>query len=449
MEIQTIAETRDRTKFDLGFAILLGLIIIKFVNVPRLGGMPVAPINLLILLSLLFMLLNIKGFISNDLKILGVFLLFILYIFIKLFIEVAFHGSTGNLFGKLGIPIRTLCIMATWLLVCNTKERALFFIKLFVIMAAVSTVFGMLVYFWGGPFTEMRLFLNKTHASAGMIVISKGSNLAGFHGLPHIWGYMLAGVPILAVTLYMIERKMLWLFVLTVFIMGLFLNAERSALLMNMVIFLWWFLLDRKRIAMKLIIFSALVTGLVLVPSLLKIVGLSNTGMDSKGSIQQGTLNERMSGTSVQHAIDRIFWQYYGVKSVIQNPLIGPTHEDYLRNVHSLSTSVKFLSRYSDTPYPHNHYITFGMKIGIAAWIIIFVFLILIRRIDLEIKRNWQHDEPMNLIHLGIKLALIAVLGNALLHNAGILSFEFATCSMIAMFLSLRAIRLDNQGQDF
>lgn len=440
MDTSDINNKGNQEKYSFGFALLLCLIVIKFINIPRVGGMPVAPINFFIMISMLFILLNLKELFYINIKIYSFFLLLIIYLFIKLFIELAFQDFTGNLMGNLGIPLRTIIIMITWILVCNTTDKAILFVKIFLIMAAVSTVFGVLVYFYGEPFTSLRLFLNKTHASAGEIVISKGSNLAGFRGLPHIWGYMLAGVPIITAALYFYEKKLRWLLMLFVFIIGLFLNAERSALLMNMIVFLWWFVLDKQRVILKIFIFAIFISGLLAVPSLLKITGLSDTGIDSTGSIQQGTLNDRMSGTTIQHAIDRILWQYYGIKSVLQHPLVGPTHEEYLRNVHSLSQTIKFLTRYSGTPYPHNHYINIGMKIGITAWIIIVLIFIILRKIDVEIMKDWRNDQKMTSLYTGIKLAIVAVLGNALLHNAGLLSFEFATCSIITMLFSLRKV---------
>jgi hypothetical protein len=54
--------------------------------------------------------------------------------------------------------------------------------------------------------------------------------LAGLYGPPHIFSYMLAAVPVLSVTMYLLERRLVWLGWMLLMLLGLFINAERAAM---------------------------------------------------------------------------------------------------------------------------------------------------------------------------------------------------------------------------
>jgi hypothetical protein len=336
--------------------------------------------------------------------------------------------------------------MILFIVVCKSQQKLRFFIKLFLFLSVLSTIFGILVFFWGEPFATIRAWFTQGNPNAQSQFISKGSSLTGLYGLPHEFGYLMASAPILAVSLYLAEQKKIWLVFFIILVCGLFLNAERSALLMNLIVFFIFFSKDKTKRVQKLLLFIFLAASLWTTPYLIRFAGLDTRTVDPAGDIQQGTLKERISDSTIEDIKNRFTWQYYGLKSVLLHPLGGVSGYEYRiairKALRSNSAHGIVRSGYDEFPYPHNHYIVAAMDIGVWAWLIVFLAVFLLKRSYAIVIKQLAHDQQKIILFKGVALGLIAAAGNALFHNAGVFSFEFATCSFIAFYLSFQSVAI-------
>ena len=151
-------------------------------------------------------------------------------------------------------------------------------IKLLLVIAAVQIVFGLLIYVFGSPFADIRNWMLRVNVNEAFI--SKGSQLAGLYGPPHIFSYLLAAVPVLSITMFLLERRLVWLGWMFLMLLGLFINAERAALaavVLCSLILVW-------KTSRAVIATSMVVVAVVLVFGVQQVVGLLDTGGDQARS---------------------------------------------------------------------------------------------------------------------------------------------------------------------
>jgi hypothetical protein len=425
-------------RFDIYSLLLFFTVFLFFVPIPKLPLIGFAPMNLIFPIIALFILVGLKKIALVEPKMLLVLALLLFYYSLDQ-VLIYYKGHNVGDFMRHG---RIILYMFFLHFVCVSEKKLLMVLKFFLIMGAVSTAFGMLVYFIGEPFASIRMWLSQSTAANTFIV--KGSQLTGLQGPPHDFGYFLAAAPMLSFSCYLLERKRIWLAFFVLFIVGLFLNAERSALVMNIVAFTLFGLGDaKKRIPVLAMVFCGVI---LLSVAQWMAVGLAPKGADTgdgAGSLRHGNLAKRMSELSVGEAYDRVFWQWYGVKTVLKHPLTGATKADYIRTVHGLPPNQKNLRRYLNTPFSHNHYVNIGIHIGVLGWLLLLGVLYGVIRFHRETRYSLPDYAEIASFRRGIKLALIAVMGNAFFHNAGLFTGQLTTCSVVALYFSLKSIYPD------
>ncbi|MDY6839537.1 MAG: O-antigen ligase family protein [Thermodesulfobacteriota bacterium] len=427
----TTGEYPSKRFYDFNTLLLCAILFLEFVPIPKLPVIRLAPNNILYAVGITVIVFHLHTVLQNkSLLILVSILIFYALLKNALFY---FRGQSIETFGAL---IRCVVLVELINIACNSDERIRFILKYFLLLCGFSVLFGLLVYFFGSPFADIRNALRATMGQAGK-AISAGSQLTGLHEIPHIFGYYLASTPIMTLGLLLTSRKTIWTVLLAFLLVGLFLNAERSAILANVCVFAIWIWFDRRNRRM-LIRYGALTMFFLVLFAAVHPYVAPKAPLTS--GYTRGTLTERLQATSLDEALGRIMWQLHGIRTVLKHPLRGSTHEDYIRTVHDLPSTKTNLQRYQKTPAPHNHYINIGMHGGALGWLLLFFFAwVLVYSLSRRTKALSKEQAGLY-IYQGVLFGFMAVLINALFHNDGIFFYNTMTWFCIALLFSYRNI---------
>lgn len=423
-------ESKKRVRLEFGIMILAALMLLQFFPLPKIPSLGFTPINCVFVLIILYGFARLRSVISVDPKI-PVALGFTLSYVVLMVLLNAIQEETEGGFAQ---HIRNAAYIFSFVIVCNSVDRWKLVLKLFLVLAVASVLFGSLVYFVGSPFSAVRDWMHQS--ASPMAHIGKGSQLTGVYCEPHIFGYLLAGAPILAVGLYRSEGRLRWLGVFLVLLLGVLLNAERSTFLMNTLVLFAWFVGGRRNRWAAVGLLALVVLGLVLSPLILPSSRYNPNSSNRAASYQAGHLAERLQEAKGSDALARLRWQWNGIRAVLESPILGATREGYARIANAVPQNALTFGAATVMP-PHNHYVNIGMHAGVAGWLILVVVVWLFRKVHIQSRSAFRETGPI-ILEKTTRLALIAVLGNALFHNAGLFSPELATSTVAALFLSLR-----------
>jgi len=423
--------------------LLLLFFTIKFIPFPVIKSIGFAPENIIIMLMGIYLLFHFTKVILLKRKIIVVLFLIAAYFVLKSLFDFL-HGEQAK------IPldsIRMILSMLFLIVVCTTERRFLFAIKIFVVLTVINVLFGMLVYLIGEPFISVRQWFvasNTTSIAAKVVIIGKGSQLSGIGMPPHAFGYLMAATPILCASLFLAERKNIWLLCLLVCFVGLLLNAERSAFLMNVVVFAVFILQQRNRLFLLCIF--VLCTGITFGAQYIIRSASVDSASNQEASFTYGDMSNRIGKTNINEAMERIKFQMNGIRTVLKHPFSGATNRDYTEEVLAGKVAVITDRRLNTTMAPHNNYVNAGIEIGIWGWLIFILLFI-------QIKHMLKYDSgyanmgiSKAAVDFGIKLSVVAVFGNALFHNPGIFSADFATCTILSFLMALYTFEPDKKN---
>lgn len=416
----------------LGLWLLVGLILIRFFPLPVLPGIGLAPENFLFLAALLLYGGRLARLAFSSGRLSAVVLLLLLFSLL----DIAHDFLRGGLIGNPGRHLRAALYILLLADVCSYPATRRLIVKLLVLIGVVQVVFGSLVFFIGEPFASIRDWM--LHSSdTGELIIGRGSQIASLYGAPHIFSYLLASFPFLAVGLYLREKKLIWLVALVVLVLGLFLNAERSSAAVFFVGVLYLVMKTPHR-ARNITLLAVLALAFI---GLQQLIGSRAPSTDPAAASQMayshGTLTDRFGGTSIDEVVNRIMYQVHGITSVLKHPVIGPTQREYAREV--LGEGVVFSSALAaEVLAPHNHYINAGVRAGVPGWLVLLVCLWSLWKAQRALKAAVQRTHPdLRIPYLCFTVGVLAVMGNAVFHNAGIFSPELATSTMVGLLLAL------------
>lgn len=421
---------RDGHGFARGLLFLL--IVIQFFPLPWLPVIKIAPENFLFIVALFLLSMRYLSVIASSAS---------LMILLGLMLAYAGLDQLHNfaMSTEVRFPaehFRAAVYLALFYVACRDARHVRFFVKCLATIGAIQVIGGALVHFFGEPFTGIRAWMNMTSLrTTEDIYISKGSQLAGLYGLPHVFSYLLASFPVLAIMLFHTEKRLIWITFALIMVAGLYLNAERAALGAVLLMYLIWMIRTHQR-ARNLAVF-----GLIAVTSLAINVAVEQfaprpTDVEESASYVHGTISDRFGKTSVGEIGGRLMWQVYGAISVIKNPLLGPSNEDYVREVLGIRSGHISELQAARAPPPHNHYVNVGLHAGVMGWLILLVWLRVLWRMHVKARRALARDKDLYLLHLGVSLALLGAMINAIFHNAGIFTPELATTSILGIYLA-------------
>lgn len=417
----------------LAWPILAVVLLLQFFPIPKLPGLNVAPINFVFAFAIFacWPVLSRLGLRSGKLS--AVVVAIVLFGFLDWTHDFLQEDRLGNPARHVRAAILILLLAE----VTGHEAMRLRVMKLLVAIGVAQVVFGSLVYVFGEPFSTIRDWMLQSATGEGAAVIGERSRIAGTYGAPHILAYLLAAFPMLALALYFIERRLLWLLALLVMLAGLFLNAERAAagfLFLGM-FYVLWKSGQRMRILSLLVIFVVMFLGLQ--QAMNRLLAKSPGPGMGLTAFNEGTLTERFGTSTVDEMIGRLMYQVHGLASVVKHPLLGPTPGEYAAEVTGRSSIRLSDAAVAQVLAPHNHYINAGVRAGVAGWVLLgwalsalWAIHKLVRAVALRIPR-------LRTQHLCVVTGLGAAMGNSIFHNAGIFSAEIATMVMIGLLLGL------------
>ena len=394
---------------------LLGITVSQlFIPFPKLPFIHMAPINIFVLLLTLALIPKL-GKLS---RIRGSAMLILICLALFSFVDQALNvvEDTDNV-GVFG-SVRAMIMLLSAATMLDTRRSLDVFLKWALFGVFCSALLGLLVYFFGGVFLEIRNWmLQSTEAKSG--IAGEGLWVSGLSGNHFNFGYLMAGASVLPLVMLATQkRKMLWTMLYFFLLGALIFNAERSASVAVMASSLY-FAYHAKLFRSK--------NALILLMVFISVAVATKNYRDWTSIVtdsQSKTGLERLADTN--DFVQRMKWQFYGIKSVFLHPA-GVTEEQYRQVVLGRNGSSSVW-----VPYPHNHYINVGMHAGYIGWVLLFIFLLaLYTLIRFSRKRAWQRG--MDLLFLrGLHAALVAVMFNALFHNNGMFFFEPISLTLLA-----------------
>lgn len=324
-----------------------------------------------------------------------------------------------------------LLLIGSILYTGGTVNRLILLFKIVTICIGFSTIFGLLVVYFGDPFISIREYLigvayeeTQMMPEYGIIKEEDISRLIGFSKSIFAFSYLLVILSISSFCLFQFSNtkkgRTLWGIVFLISILGIFSNAERSALT---VIFLGLlFLLNKtifykrkKIISLSILIFIFLLSYFVLMPMHEEKYGLA----------------ERIRGMETVETKARIYQQIAGIETILRNPLGVHNYEDYL-NIAVSYPEIREHYRNQVTA-PHNHFINVGFRSGWFGLLLVIVIIVYISKSIKMFRENIKHDNQLMWIYYGVVVAFIANLVNSLFHNTGLFFAEPGGLLMLAL----------------
>lgn len=409
--------------------LLTALILIQFFPIPPLPGLGFAPENFIFLVTALYMSRRFLRMLARDRRVLQLTLLFLAYAVLRMFHNLVHSISPILPYEHLRILIFILALAQ----VCADDVMLRKIIKLMLVIAAVQIAFGLLIYVFGSPFADIRNWMLRVNVNEAFI--SKGSQLAGLYGPPHIFSYMLAAVPVLSVTMYLLERRLVWLGWMLLMLLGLFINAERAAMAALIVCTLTLVWKTSRGLSSMLLVLVVGVGAL----GVQQVVGYLSASSDQQygSALAHGTLTERLGETSAGEVFTRITYALGGVYSVLQHPLVGPSRADYAREALGKDSGELLIStEVQETLASHNHYVNIGVNAGVMGWVVGALFFLVLWRMHRISVERYRRNRPAYIRHCGITLALLAALMNAFFHNSGVFSPDLMTSCLIGLLIA-------------
>jgi hypothetical protein len=409
--------------------LITALILIQFFPIPPLPGLGFAPENFIFLITALYMSRRLLRMLARDRRLLQLTLLFLAYAVLRMFHNLVHSISPILPYEHLRILIFILALAH----VCADDVMLRKITKLLLVIAAVQIVFGLLIYVFGSPFADIRNWMLRVNVYEAFI--SKGSQLAGLYGPPHIFSYMLAAVPVLSVTMYLLERRLVWLGWMLLMLLGLFINAERAAMaaLIVCTLTLVW---KTSRALSSVLLVVVVGIGVLGVQQVVEYLSARND-QQYGSAYAHGTLSERLGETSANEIVGRIAYSFGGVLSVLRHPLVGPSRADYVREALGKDSGELLIStEVQETLASHNHYVNIGVNAGVLGWVVGALFFLVLWRMHRISVDRYRRNRPAYIRHCGITLALLAALMNAFFHNSGVFSPDLMTSCLIGLLIA-------------
>lgn len=416
------------------FWLVVAIITLNFIPFPKLPLIHIAPINTFYYIGLIFLFLYFATILNFDYYVLIILLLLVSYGFVVQCCSLVKTGEFHDLYDR----IRDIEYIFLILIASQKEEQLHTLVNIFIVLSFLSTVFGAMVYFIGGPFISLRSWLVQS-MSTGSIPIGVSSQLTGLYSTPAIFGYVMASAPIVSYGIYQMTHNRWWLAMLLVLLLGLILNAERSALLMNVVVF-YLCMRHTNKNPFKIIGFFLLVyclmTGAVHMVKAFK----GKAAHPADGALQHGTMMERLGKGGLDEAVNRIAWQVNGVRTVLRYPLLGATEEQYEATVRAGNPRSAGPAFGESIPYPHNHYLNTGLDAGVLGWAGTAALFLMLRKLHVKAVKKLAKVPNLWPLYASVGLGMLGAMGNGFFHNAGIFSGELASCTMLAFFLAFHQV---------
>ncbi len=391
--------------------------VLYFIPIGRIAFFPIAPVNFFLYLLMLLYFVRFPLVISR-IRGPGLFLIFIVLAYTLFDVGLSYFKGAG--WGEPKSLLRNLLIIVLACVFIEEKKDVAFALKIVLFSILFSTIFGLFIHFIGEPFQSIRMYLlNVSSDNVHEVFLGKGDRIAGlFSQLPG-FAYQLTAGAVMALGLYIAERKTKWIVVLCILMVGIIYNGERASILMFLVAFVGMLFTSPNKKAL-----ARLFLLLVILSSVF--IGMNQFFESQSGKYETSskqTLLHRES--SSEEFLGRLFQQYAGIKVFFKNPFLGGTDQDYQNEMAVLlNKSIKY-------PAPHNHYINVIMKLGVWGVILLTGFFLCLYKMLKSTQR--LSGCFVNEYSKTIFWSIFSVLGVALFHNHGFFVSEISTWFLIAI----------------
>lgn len=296
-------------------------------------------------------------------------------------------------------------------------------LKFIVFCILVSSIWGVLTYFFEEPFLTLKdLLIENYDPENQKHLIYQGAPISGLSNSVVLFSYILILLPFLSLYLYKVTKSKLYLFIIIFAVFSLFLNGERSSL--GFVIIFLTFASNEvfgRKTTLKL--FSLLVFLFLLTITIEysgnSINPLYNRFFSEGNYVENETINTRLER------------QLLAIESISKSPILGPSYDEYYGLLQS-----KGLYLFA----PHNSFLLIGFQTGLIGIVFSIVFITYIYK---KRPSNFS-NEILNLSYI-IKLMVLALVFNSLFHNAGPFnSGEEGSILAISLLISITNIKISH-----
>ena len=392
--------------------------------VPILGEtiLPFAPINLITLIAVFFLLSN-YGLVKNRLSKkslffpLSFFLIYYLLLFIFSYMKL---GPKPNIFLIIqNVVLYILVIILDW----NYLVKL---VKFWLVLLLFECAFSMLIYFIGEPFATLRLNIVD---NSEFFYIGQFERLSGFSRTVFLYAYPVAIIPLLLLVFFKFKREYYLLPLIFFSYLGILLNGERitfalSVFGFSVLLYKWFWSIKQ---------FGYLIVFVIIAWTLQS--QIQNIAQ-SQHSIY------RLRESSSEEFSYRMLKQWTGVATVLKTPFQPSDPGIYQEiSIDNFGTEVSS---------PHNQFINMGINAGVWGWIIIFAFLFYMFRYFIKVKLKIKalslssHDYFWS----GLHIIFWVLLGVGFFHNGGLFDFENAEytsfCLLMAFSYQILAMDISN-----
>lgn len=390
-------------KEKISFYILILAFFFLLIKISNLPFLPIAPLNLILVLSIFSLLFIVK--VKNNISTKFAVIIFV-YGFINLIISY-FKYSELNLGEFSNYVLVSSLILHTENI--NSFRYNKRIINWYFFVGFLSIFYGYLIYFFGSPFVELRISLveiNTDLMKFNRLGIVGGKNLAivGLSSTSALYGYFIGSYFIMSLHKFLEKKNNIFLFLTCFSFISLNLNGERSVLFFTLICSLG--LLGKKIFSLKIISIISIIIASIL------LFQIELTAFDRIG--------ETSTNSSSDDIIPRFKRQLAGLLVFLENPIFGSTINRYFEIKDNLFPEDN-LSRVA----PHNAYINSLINIGLFAIIVTYKYV-----------KNILKLKKTHISNRGLFFALLFSMLNGIFHNAGPLnSLEVSSVTILLLLL--------------
>ncbi len=311
----------------------------------------------------------------------------------------------------------------------NKVKEVKFILKSIFIAILVSSIFGFLIFLFGGSFALFRASLYPGFDD--FIYYSKGMRVAGLSKTLFAFSYLVVFLPIYTLYKYFESRKLIYIGIFLFSVLIILLNGERSSLLFPAVSLL---ILLKKWTSN----FYQIFIGLIILS-----VSIWMFNHSDLFNLKGNSIN-RLIDNSQENNQYRILKQYAAIVNIMEHPISGGTQYEYRQ------VMIRMVG-WDPVSSAHNSYIRVAENVGILGIFIVFLFfkyLIEISRKTLNKYRNTEYE----ILSQVIIYSLLSVLLVGLFHNAGLFRGERVSIILISLLVSMysmKSVSISNHRHKF
>lgn len=422
--------------------LLLIIIVMEFIRLPNVPFTEFRPVYLIVYFCVLIVFFDFKKVFAISPIVIKVILLLLVYDLYRYLLAWSLDILDEKLIDIRTVvsSIRKFVILLLFSIACtklSELKRVIFTISITIF---ISSVFGLLIHYFGEPFQGIRdwLWQSKTDYLAADYSLGRGKDdyVTGLSGTTWGFGYLMSAGPALALIYGRLSRfKWLWVVVFLLMCFALYLNGERAAFLTSC------FAVVSLLLLWRLVNIPSICIGIAIVLSIyiFKPADIQTASIYKPITTQMAdknmTLLDRLQASS-SDSNDRLHWWVAGILSVIESPWVGPLRQEYIGSLFGKETEIVLNNPDRRKPFAHNSYINPGIHIGIIGWVVVLFYLAMVKNIFTQVFTAATKETQEKFIFQGVSITLLAPMLNAMFQNESIFTGEPTNVCLTGLLIS-------------